>query len=126
MDPRTLVRACCSGVATRAIDSRLRVMRTQPGCALLRRMHFEVRIRRHGELWELRPGAYGRPHFFPSEAMALARARLAAQLAWSDRRVPTCVTVLAHDGEWRIDAEYGIAPRSPEPAREVEEFPRPP
>jgi hypothetical protein len=73
-------------------------------------MRFEIRVRNHGQLWELRAGAYGRAHFFRSRACALAHARVTARLAWEDRRIPASVSVLLPDGVWQLDASYGDEP----------------
>jgi hypothetical protein len=84
-------------------------------------MHFEVRVRAQGSLWEVRAGAYGRPQFFASASMALTHARRAAQLAWTDHQVAACVHVLADDGVWRTDCAFGPPARIDRAARDPEE-----
>ena len=79
-------------------------------------MRFEIRVRNHGQLWELRAGAYGRAHFFPSQDGALAQARAAARLAWEDRRIASSVRVLLPEGVWQLDAVHGDEPAPTAPA----------
>lgn len=73
-------------------------------------MRFEIRVRSHGSLWELRAGAYGRALFFASQTAALAQARHAARLAWEDRRIASSVSVLLPEGIWQLDAIHGDEP----------------
>ena len=70
-------------------------------------MRFDVRVRNHGPLWEIRPGTFGPYHFFDSREAALTQAHRSAREAWESRRIPACVRVLRADGVWVIDATFG-------------------
>jgi hypothetical protein len=84
-----------------------------PGSDAMTAMHIEMRVRRQDGQWELRTGACGRTQVFPTRDAALASARLAARLAWMDRRVPACVRLLGDDGAWTVDTVYEAADTSP-------------
>jgi hypothetical protein len=70
-------------------------------------MSFDVRVRNHGSLWEMRPGTFGSYQFFESREVALRQAHLAAREAWEHRRIPAHVRLLQPDGIWVIDASFG-------------------